>query len=357
MKKFCMAATFMFFIFCCFAADTGKIRIRVLEKYMPEEITITGPDKNTVMINARAIGRKTIMPFGLKTGDYRIKSGSIERVYRGNIEVSKDTNGRIKLIVISDIEDCAACAAASEMSPDVFSTESAKALVILTRSYAVLNLKRHKDYDLCDLTHCELYRGLPYDFERWKKYASETRGMIIKDKDGGNAAFFSTCCGGTLENYKEAWGKKNPKNSVVRYDRLNGKTLCENNGFFSWEREILKSELERVSGKKGIKDFNVTRRTSSGRADEFEIILNSGMVYKYDAGIFMSKFGREFGWNRIPSRLFNIKKEQDKYILFGNGLGHGCGMCLAGAKALAEKGYGFMEIIKFYFPDVVFLQI
>ncbi|MCL2741462.1 MAG: stage II sporulation protein SpoIID, partial [Oscillospiraceae bacterium] len=44
---------------------------------------------------------------------------------------------------------------------------------------------------------------------------------------------------------------------------------------------------------------------------------------------------------------------QPAYVFTGTGWGHGVGMSQEGAKGLAERGYGYREILAHYFPGTV----
>jgi stage II sporulation protein D len=55
---------------------------------------------------------------------------------------------------------------------------------------------------------------------------------------------------------------------------------------------------------------------------------------------------------RIKSLNFATKKTRDGFILHGYGYGHGVGMCQYGAKGMAERGYGYADILKFYYKNI-----
>ncbi|MDD5085707.1 MAG: amidase, partial [Candidatus Omnitrophica bacterium] len=48
----------------------------------------------------------------------------------------------------------------------------------------------------------------------------------------------------------------------------------------------------------------------------------------------------------------------DKEIVFsGHGWGHGVGMCQWGAKALAEKGWNYKDILEYYYPGSTIVKM
>jgi len=47
-----------------------------------------------------------------------------------------------------------------------------------------------------------------------------------------------------------------------------------------------------------------------------------------------------------------------KNIVFnGHGYGHGVGMCQWGAKGMAEEGFGYKDILNFYYPKANIARI
>jgi stage II sporulation protein D len=60
--------------------------------------------------------------------------------------------------------------------------------------------------------------------------------------------------------------------------------------------------------------------------------------------------GRALGRRRICSTLFRVRKQGSSYIFEGRGYGHGAGLCQWGAKALAESGMTWPQILKRYYP-------
>jgi peptidoglycan hydrolase-like amidase len=61
--------------------------------------------------------------------------------------------------------------------------------------------------------------------------------------------------------------------------------------------------------------------------------------------------GRRLGWDAAPSDNFTAHEEGNKVVLEGFGQGHGIGLCQRGARAMAENGATFREILEHYFPN------
>ena len=54
--------------------------------------------------------------------------------------------------------------------------------------------------------------------------------------------------------------------------------------------------------------------------------------------------------SHLKSSAFDVRFEGDSVILEGKGWGHGVGLCQIGAAVMASKGYGYIEILKHYYP-------
>src|SRR5512138_122811 len=106
-----------------------------------------------------------------------------------------------------DVEDYVPCVLASELDTTLYKPELANAFAIVIRTFAKNNNKRHKYYDFCDLTHCEVFKGSvetqlaasqggrkPGDI--WKDPANATKGMTLTGSCAKEAVYFSSCCGG-----------------------------------------------------------------------------------------------------------------------------------------------------------------
>jgi stage II sporulation protein D len=66
---------------------------------------------------------------------------------------------------------------------------------------------------------------------------------------------------------------------------------------------------------------------------------------------------RKLGWNTVPSNDFTIKRDDGQVVLEGVGRGHGIGLCQAGAKAMAEHGANFHQILVYYYPNTQLITL
>jgi stage II sporulation protein D len=190
--------------------------------------------------------------------------------------------------------------------------EALKAQAVVTRSYFTAGKGRHHDFDFCDLTHCQFLREWPNAESAAAIATAATRGLVILFEEKPIAAMFTRTCGGHTRTPAELGIPSNayPYFSVQC-------DYCYKHPS-RWTRRISEQEAEHLLGK--------------GEAGRLAV-------------------DRRLGWNAIPSNNFTAHKEDGAVILKGAGQGHGVGLCQRGAKAMAEGGASFREILNHYFPN------
>jgi stage II sporulation protein D len=371
---------FLFFIiltlFSISPLFAREVKVRVFSKYDIRNAVITSGDKargkcflklegNTIVADYN--GKDTekagdIRVFGGAYGRYTIDAAGQTRLIPGSIDavILKDEKG-IALITTIDIEDYVPCVLASEEDDSMFSPEMAKAHAIVIRTFATLNNERHKYYDFCDLTHCEVFKGIPANEKKWDAPVIATKGMILSGDCAKDSAYFSACCGGITENAGEfATGRPGKCGEPIQ-DSLNGVPLCREHRYFRWVKTVARRDLENAlssfvpGANPEITGVTISARTQSGRAKELKFFYKCSEGAKsavVDANRYFSVFGKEAGWALIPSKFFEVEKQGDIFVFTGRGHGHGVGLCLQGAHTLALMGKSYRQILQFYFPDL-----
>ena len=103
-----------------------------------------------------------------------------------------------------------------------------------------------------------------------------------------------------------------------------------------------------------VKSLKVTKRGPSGRVLEMEANGQTIAVSSPDAhrSVFQA------GGTSLPSTKFDVEEVRDKsnqgtmFLFRGTGFGHGLGVSQYGAKAMAESGYDYKEILQHYYQGV-----
>ncbi len=262
------------------------------------------------------------------------------REYGGNIIV-KSSHGALSFInEISADQYIAAVVRAeggSEAHFEYYKTQS-----ILCRTFLLANLDRHREegFQVCDGTHCQVYHGRTNWSQHIYEVVLETAGLVVTDNRGNiiSAAFHSNS-GGETVNSEEIWVKREPY-LVSKKDpwSLKGKHAF-------WQKEITLDEWKDYLIMNGIRLNGISDNTLIFRQPYRRQFYNIG-----DQSLSLEQIRADFHLN---SAFFDIYLQGDNLIFRGSGYGHGVGLSQEGAMVMANEGYWYPEIIKFYFPGVL----
>ena len=261
---------------------------------------------------------------------------SDRRYYTGDL-VCRPDMGTMVFINNVDPENYVAGVVRAEGGPGKHQ-EYIKTQAILARTYLYKYIDKHiiDGYNLCDGTHCQVYRGFTED-QSILNAVEATKGMVIIDADSlPILAAFHSNCGGETSRSEDVW--------LTSLPYLTGKTdpYCTTSNNATWETTI---PLDTWLGYLRVKGYE-------GINNEELIFTQSNRKSKYTAGDFsfpLSTIRTDFN---LRSTFFSLKVLGDKVILTGRGYGHGVGLCQEGAMAMANKGHNFEEIIEFYYTGV-----
>ncbi len=236
--------------------------------------------------------------------------GKLERKYRGTLDV-RIVDGTLLPVITMELETAVASVVQAESLAGA-PFEALKAQAVVTRSYFVAGTKRHSEFDFCDLTHCQFLREVPRAGSPAAHAAEATQNLIITFNDKPVASMFTPSCGGHTLTPAEIGIPSGayPYFSVVC-------DFCSKNPV-RWSRRLTTKDAALLSDHSEAERLAVDRR---------------------------------LGWDAVPSNNFEEQKNGTEVILSGVGQGHGVGLCQRGARALAEQGANFREIIGHYFPN------
>jgi stage II sporulation protein D len=264
--------------------------------------------------------------------------------YRGTAEITLSEKG---LLVVNELalEDYLVGLINCEIS-SAWPIEAVKAQAVIARTYA-LNRKEARRTALYHLESSvidQVYDGCEIEDSRAKRGVSDTSGEVLTHAGSIIQAFYHSNCGGRTEASENVWGARLPYLMGVdcAYCLLTPSTAWEQKISIKEIEEKLKNAGHKVSG---VTDIRPGQRNSRGRLKNVIIVSSRG-----ELPVTGDQFRKAVGYAAIKSTNFTMKIVNDEASFTGLGNGHGVGLCQWGAKQRALDGFGYAEILSYYYP-------
>lgn len=315
--------------------------------------------------------------------------------YRGGIGFKRYPDSVLTVINYITMDDYLYGVLPKEMSGD-WPLEALKAQAVAARSYAMVNFGKHSDhgFDICNTTDCQVYGG--YDVEKpgSNQAVDETTGKLLKYNGQIVQTYYHSNSGGQTENIENIWSGSLPY-IVGVYDPYSvGAPNSE------WELSYTNREIENILSKKGhyigsLKDVRIEEISENGRVQKLVFVGTQG-----SAEFIKEKARALFGYRTLKSMWFELGNKPmvtvvsrssynradlsgskyitstgvesasgssyvvtdgqsttklsfstGKVVFRGRGYGHGLGMSQWGAKAMAEQGFSYDQILTHYYKN------
>lgn len=173
-----------------------------------------------------------------------------------------------------------------------------------------------------------------------KKAVDDTQGLVILFNDKPIDAKYHLSCGGSTEN------SENVVNHRIAYLRRVLCEHCKNNIYWRREKDFTLEDMERLLKVKFPKMDIGTESEIIGFIEDVEKDEHGRVKSLRVAGEKIS--GKELAkLLNLNSTRYSIFPTGVKFITRGKG--HGVGLCQYGANVMAEMGYTYLDILKYYF--------
>jgi len=271
------------------------------------------------------------------------------RSFYGKLSVIWKSPNRLMVVDTLPLERYLVGIVGSEISSK-WPMESIKSQVVAARTYALYHIEANRKYgvsapfDIRSTTMSQVYNGAHLEDAASFKAVKETRGEVLYRNGHPFQAYYHSCCGGRTEHAYNVW--KNAEGGPIVMDKY-----CKNSPYFKWHYSISSSEMAKkfsAYGEKIGKIYSINTTSFSDSPRVQYMILND------ETGIHMIKatsIRKIIGYRKIRSTWFKVTMKQNFVIFDGRGYGHGVGLCQWGSKGMAEAGYNYKSILKFYYPD------
>jgi len=281
--------------------------------------------------------------------------------YRGRLRIELQSDERLKVINIVEIEDYLRGVVANEMFAD---PEGFKVQAVASRTLAVYvrdRAPRHQGegFDLCATGHCQVYRGVDSESPLSDEAVEATAGEIVTFEGQPILAAYHSNAGGATDEVDEVWPGSIKKDfsylaaAQSPYDKsanqLPGYQWC-----FHWQRQISLPEVGERMAARGqnvgeVQDLIVRQRSRSNRVKELEVVGTAGRARVVGTAAVNQVLG-------TPSSKLQLGKKGSSFVAEGWGYGDGIGVSQHGALGMAWAGYDYREILGFYYRGVALTE-
>ena len=308
---------------------------------------------------------------------------SSKSMYEGVFRIENTESGMV-LVNEVPMETYLKYVLPSEMQTN-FAHEALKAQAVCARTYAYSHMKNQTyaryGANLDDTTAFQVYNSFGR-YPQTDAAVEETKGEVITYNGELIACYYYSTSPG-VTNDMSSWENENPEYIAVSgTEVLNGWDLQREEDFSAYMREDIQSfdEASQFYRWKAILDIDEIKEKEYGRLEEIRIlernlagfVIELELIYEKESiilknensirtalGMYLEEIilndeSVRTNMKMLPSACFEIVEESNgNVVLRGGGFGHGIGMSQYGAKGMAEAGYGYKEIISYYYHNVV----
>lgn len=321
------------------------------------------------------IMRENIDP---SAGYFRLATSGVTRSFLGHLTL-KYSGGTIRAINVVPLPHYLYGVVAYEMS-NTFPTEALKAQAVAAKCYVLANMSSGSDYDIGDTASDQVYKGYNSSYTYVMNAVDSTYNVGLYLGNRILCSYFAASNGGQTILPSDAWSGSNRYQWDAAYARVadpydvaNPYSVQET-VFFPASGEkgmsaVLSNYLRIRAGMvlqaarmidtsstvvaiNSIDGFQIKSGTTAEIAMSAVVQLSDGtqtvMSFQYSFDL------NELVWNGImtkPSlRLFTITPVSGGYNVTRARYGHGVGLSQRGAQQMANSGWNYEKILKFYYP-------
>jgi stage II sporulation protein D len=160
--------------------------------------------------------------------------------YRGRLLIKFTNKGAIVVNHLG-IENYLKGVVGSEMG-SLSPSESLKAQTVIARTYAYSNKGKHgrDGADVCDSTHCQVYKGISSERPTINKAVAATRGIFMVSNGKPIQTLYHAACGGMTSDNDKVFG-----GGATSYLRRVVCPFCSKSPYYRWSKTLTIAELQK----------------------------------------------------------------------------------------------------------------
>ena len=376
-------------------------------------VVATGTDRVIFQYDGGADSSLGVMPRPDEDGERPITWFRGYKYY-GGFQYTRRDGGNLTVVNVLEMDDYICGVVPYEMSPS-WPMEALKAQAVSARTYAASQLHKHESsgFDLCNSTCCQAYLGVDVNAPDCEEAVRDTSGIYVTYEGEYADTYYHSCDGGATENSENVFyekipylrGVRDPYESYVEtgyehwsyvYTADEITWILQNKGYgcsrivsitptYTEMGNILSLRFTDIAGVSWT--FSRSRAASILNSQTYNRIIHSqrftvtdadgeqtplcindgaGLVPDTDALWAVDGSGQVTGLGNRGSVTIitgsgtetvffggsGAEIVSERFLISGSGWGHNVGMSQYGAKAMAELGFTYDEILKFYFSGV-----
>ncbi len=369
-------------------------------------VTSTGTDRILFVFDCS--GAKSL---GILPNNGAGKAQTWFKGYRwyGGFEYRRSTGGNLNVINVVPLDDYVRGVLPYEMSPK-WPLEALKAQAVCARTYALLPSKHYDGYrfDVCNTTDCQVYQGVNLASAVTDQAVTETAGIVATYGGKYAETYYCSANGGASEASENVWsnplpylvGKEDPYEKLTdipdyhytisyTYSQLGERLRAKgysigtvNTAYVSKTTptgNVAEITFRDTAGKTVKLTKEACRWTLDAKSMRFTIsgggsggtkswsvnqggdtLSDLGGAYTISGKGVVGLFGSGTAYAITSSGTSVLQPTVSAgtsgtgsgITITGTGWGHGVGMSQYGAKAMAEQGYTYEDILLFYYTGI-----
>ncbi|MYC28239.1 MAG: SpoIID/LytB domain-containing protein [Nitrospira sp. SB0662_bin_26] len=254
------------------------------------------------------------------------------------------------IVNVVDLEDYVAGVVSSEVNPE-WHEELLRTQAVAARTYVLYKQLENaaQPFDVYASVQDQVYTGRQKVNRAVLDAVDRTRGQVLTYGGRPIFAVYSSTTAGPTEDAMNVWAKDLPylKGVACPFD--------QKSPWYEWRATIPFDTVEARLKEEGypigwLATLTPYGMTTAGRVKGIRILHSRGELV-----ITGQEFRRILGYANVRSTRFSIERIDRHVVFAGKGAGHGVGLCQWGAKEMAELGYPYQSILRYYYPGTEIL--
>ena len=265
-------------------------------------------------------------------------------VYRGALEIQAGESG-LRVVNEVDLETYVAGTLLAEVY-EGWGPVVLRAQAVATRTYALYRLERARDpfFHVRSGPVDQAYAGVRVESPAAWEAVRATHGEYLAWGGEPILAAYHAASGGRTASSHEVWGRPLPYlvSAPVEGEHESPDTYWR----VPFTGDQIGDALARAGWPIGsVTELRVLDRSLSGRVRKVR-----ARGRRSSATLTARQLRSALDADRLKSTLFEIRAERGGYVFVGSGRGHGVGMSQWGARAMADRGADYREILFRFYP-------